>query len=466
MEDPVVGGYTNDKIALRRAIGMGYNVEEEIRVIRQGQGIWATQALPPDVSGHDPKFVGNTKYDPAGARALLDKFGYVDRDKDGWRDLPDGKPLVLKKGTSPNALDRQYDELWKRNMTAIGIRIEFVSQKWPDLLKMSRGGQLQMWQLGNRATTTEGYGFLGNLYGPNAGLANLARFKQPDFDRLYDASRRLPDGPERSKLMREMSQIVAAYQPWKLNAYRIENIILYPGRRLQAQSLQRASVAASGHQREDAAESGRVIVMRKVVVMLLAAALASGAGAQVDPNKVLRSCSASPKPASIRRRTSDLYSNYVNRVMFEPLFRFDFRARAAQDRSQYRRRHSRRVQGRQGVDDQGQARHLLHRRSAFKGRKRELTAADYAFSWKRIVDPKMRSPQLELFDGRIVGMDALVAKAKTTGKFDYDAPVEGLQVVDKYTLRLKLTNPWWDIVADLTGSGSAAVAREVIESVR
>ncbi len=93
---------------------------------------------------------------------------------------------------------------------------------------MARGGQLQMWQLGNRSTTTEGYGFLGLLYGPNAGLANLSRFKQADYDRLYDASRKLPDSPERSKMMREMSQIVAAYAPWKINAYRYENIVLYP----------------------------------------------------------------------------------------------------------------------------------------------------------------------------------------------------------------------------------------------
>jgi ABC-type transport system substrate-binding protein len=228
MEDPVVGGYTNEKIALRRAIGMGYNVDEEVRVIRQGQAEWATQVVPPGVSGHDPKFVGNTKYDPAGAKALLDKFGYIDRDKDGWRDLPDGKPLVLKRGTSPSALERQYDELWQRNMSAIGIKIEFVTQKWPDLLKMARGGQLQMWQLGSRSGTTEGYGFLGLLYGGNAGLANLSRFKQPDFDRLYDASRKLPDGAERSKLVREMSQIVAAYAPWKINAYRYENVVVYP----------------------------------------------------------------------------------------------------------------------------------------------------------------------------------------------------------------------------------------------
>ena len=228
MEDPVVGGYTPEKIALRRAIGMAYNVEEETRVIRQGQAEYASQIVPPGVSGHDPKFVGNTRYDPAAAKALLDKFGYIDRDKDGWRDMPDGKPLVLKKGTVPSALERQYDELWKRNMNAINVKIEFVTQKWPDLLKMARGGQLQMWQLGNRSTSTEGYGFLGLLYGGNAGLANLSRFKLAAYDKAYDASRQLPDGPERAKLMREMSQLVAAYAPWKINAYRFENMIVYP----------------------------------------------------------------------------------------------------------------------------------------------------------------------------------------------------------------------------------------------
>jgi ABC-type transport system substrate-binding protein len=228
MEDPVVGGYTNEKIALRRAIGMAYNVDEEVRIIRQGQAEWASQVIPPGVNGHDPSFVGNTKYDPQAAKALLDKFGYIDRDKDGWRDLPDGRPLVLKKGTHPAALERQYDELWKRNMTAIGVRMEFVTQKWPDLLKMVRLGQLPMWQVGNRATNTDGYGFLGLLYGGNAGLINLARFKQPDYDRLYETSKQLPDSPERLKLVRQMSEIVAAYAPWKINAYRYENVIVHP----------------------------------------------------------------------------------------------------------------------------------------------------------------------------------------------------------------------------------------------
>ncbi len=95
MEDPIVGGYTKDKIALRRAISMAYNVDAEIAVVRQGQGIPATQMIPPPSIGHDPTFVDRSKYDLPAAKALLDKFGYVDRDGDGWRDLPDGKPFTL-----------------------------------------------------------------------------------------------------------------------------------------------------------------------------------------------------------------------------------------------------------------------------------------------------------------------------------------------------------------------------------
>jgi ABC-type transport system substrate-binding protein len=228
MEDPVVGGYTKEKIALRRAISMAYNVDEEIRVLRQGQAEPATQPIPPSVAGYDPKIKGNARHDVAGAKALLDRFGYVDRDGDGWRDLPDGKPLKVMIGSDPSALNRQYDELWQRSLTTVGIRVEFVKQKWPDLLKMARYGQLQMWFLGNINTTPEGFGFMSLLYGPHSGFANLSRFSLPEFNQLYERAQKLPDGAERTQLFRKMSELVNAYAPWLLNAYRYENVLVQP----------------------------------------------------------------------------------------------------------------------------------------------------------------------------------------------------------------------------------------------
>ena len=228
MEDPVVGGYTPEKVALRRAVSMGYNGPEEIKVIRQGQATPANQVIPPTVSGHNPKLPARAIYDPAGARALLDRFGYRDRNDDGYRELPDGTPLTLKLSSAPSAIERQLDELWVRSMTAIGVRIEFNKQKWPDLLKAARLGQLQMFQLGNINTTPEGFGFLGLLYGGNAGFSNLARFRQPDYDRLYVQARGMPYGPEREAVMQKMGEIVNAYAPWNVTVFRYENVLVHP----------------------------------------------------------------------------------------------------------------------------------------------------------------------------------------------------------------------------------------------
>ena len=228
MDDPVVGGYTKEKVALRRAISMSYNVDDEIKIVRQGQGIPATQMIAPNMIGHDPKFNGRAKFDVATANALLDRFGYLDKDGDGWRDLPDGKPFTLQIGSIPSAFDRQLEELWNKSLKSIRIRAQFVKQKFPDLLKQARAGQLQMWGLGNTASTPEGFGVMGLLYGPNSGLSNLPRFNLPEFNEAYDKGKRLPNGPERERLLLKMSELVSVYAPWHLLAYRYENNLTQP----------------------------------------------------------------------------------------------------------------------------------------------------------------------------------------------------------------------------------------------
>jgi len=135
---------------------------------------------------------------------------------------------VLRLNSTIGNFERQVDELWQRSLAAVGIRVEFVKQKFPDTLKAARAGQVQMWGLANTNTTTEGYGFLGLLYGGHAGFSNLSRFNLPEFNQRYEASRRLPDGPARTKLFREMAELVTAYAPWMLDVYRYENVAVYP----------------------------------------------------------------------------------------------------------------------------------------------------------------------------------------------------------------------------------------------
>jgi ABC-type transport system substrate-binding protein len=163
------------------------------------------------------------------AKALLDMFGYVDRDGDGYRELPDGTPLELKANSTPTARDQQSDELWKRSMDDIGVRISFRKAKWPDLLKEANAGKLMMWQLGGSAAAPDADTWLQSLYGPNRGhKGNRSRFAHAEYDRLYERARVMPHGPERTRLYQQMAKIAIAYVPLKVNTHRILTDMWYP----------------------------------------------------------------------------------------------------------------------------------------------------------------------------------------------------------------------------------------------
>jgi ABC-type transport system substrate-binding protein len=229
MDDPVVGGYAPERVALRRAIAMAYDVDTETRVIRQGQAVPATQIIPPGLIGHNPALSARTVHDPAAAAALLDKFGYRQTGPGGYRIRPDGGPLVLKLGSPPDSESREFDELWKRSMDAVGIRIEFVKQKWQDLLKMGQAGQLQMFRLGRLSNTRDGGGLFEILYSKNIATGmNDSRFSLPKYDRLFEQSRTLPDGAERNALYAGMTEIAAAYMPIMLGTYRYRIVLAQP----------------------------------------------------------------------------------------------------------------------------------------------------------------------------------------------------------------------------------------------
>ena len=229
MDDPVVGGYTPQKVALRRAISLGTDVDREIRRARRGQAIAAQSAIAPNTYGYDPAFKSeNSEYNLARAKALLDLNGYVDRDGDGWRDQPDGKALVLKYATQPDPISRQFDELWKKNMDALQVRLQFEIGKWPEQLKRARAGQLMVWALGSSAGSPDGQGALEMAYGPSSGGGNLARFKLQAYDDAYRRVNALPDGPERLAAIDETKKLLVAYMPYKYNVHRVINELTQP----------------------------------------------------------------------------------------------------------------------------------------------------------------------------------------------------------------------------------------------
>jgi ABC-type transport system substrate-binding protein len=228
MDDPVVGGYTPQKVALRRAIALAVDTRREIDIVRRGQAIPAQSVVGPGVWGYDPEFrseMGDVSR--ARAKGLLDLAGYVDRDGDGWRDQPDGSPLRIEYATQPDDLNRQIITQWKKNMDAIGVRIVFKTAQWPENQKAARVGKLMMWGLGWTAGP-DGEGFLELGYSPSKGQANYARFASPEYDRLYEQQRSLPNGAERLRVMTKMKEILVAYMPYKAHVHRIWTDLAQP----------------------------------------------------------------------------------------------------------------------------------------------------------------------------------------------------------------------------------------------
>jgi len=222
MEDATVGGYTPEKIALRRAVALGMNTPREIDYAYGGQATIANQPLLPFTSGYDDK--AHTElgdYDPARAKALLDLYGYVDRDGDGWRDMPDGAPLVLKMAGQTDDRTRRTNEVFKKSMDAIGIRTTFTIAQWPENLKAARAGKLPMWAVGSYAAGPDGQSSLARYHSKQIGGQNMARFRLPAFDAIYERMQVLPDGPERAALFEQAKKLAIAYMPYKMRLNRI-----------------------------------------------------------------------------------------------------------------------------------------------------------------------------------------------------------------------------------------------------
>jgi ABC-type transport system substrate-binding protein len=222
MDDPVVGGYTAPQVALRRAIGLGSDTRKVIAYAYNGLGTVSQGPTLPGTSAHDPTLKTEfSDYDPARARALLDLYGFVDKNGDGWRERPDGSPLVLKVNSEPQARNRKIAEVLVNNMTEIGIRVEVKVAQWPENLKAARAGNYQMWGVGLYAASPDGSGAFQRFDSRQIGGQNMARVRLPRFDQIIDKLDSLPDGPERKALFREAERLAVAYMPYKFTLCRM-----------------------------------------------------------------------------------------------------------------------------------------------------------------------------------------------------------------------------------------------------
>lgn len=225
----VVGGYTPERIALRRAISMAYPIQDEIRVVEKNQAIAAYSPIAPGMTGYVAERPDSLDYNPAKAKALLDMFGYIDRDGDGWRDMPDGSPLVIEHAGTPDLRYRTRNELWRRAMDAIGIRMTFDKvMKLPDLRGEAQEGKIQMFSYGWIADFPDGENFLQLFSTKSIGGSNYTMFSMTEYDAMHERIKVMPDSPERTALYQKMVRLLWVYNPWRVNTLKQGTILIQP----------------------------------------------------------------------------------------------------------------------------------------------------------------------------------------------------------------------------------------------
>ena len=217
---------TKERIALRRAIALGWDADSLIRIVLAGQAIPANQLIPPGVGGHDPTLPTKSSYDPATANALLDRFGYDKRDPDGYRRAPDGR-LTLTLSLRTGGISRETQTLWKKNMDALGLRTEYDLAPFQEIIKNLEKGKFQMYQ-GGFGGSPSGYNEHSQLHGRQPQRVNTAQFANADYDRAAEQFLRAASDEEQIEAAHAMNDVARTYMPLLPVYFRLESDYVQP----------------------------------------------------------------------------------------------------------------------------------------------------------------------------------------------------------------------------------------------
>ena len=227
VDDPVVGGMDNDRIALRRAIALAIDTETLVKVVYSGQALSANQLVPPGVAGHDPARPWRPLYDPAAAKALLDRFGYGKLDADGYRKAPDGRPLTVTVTLRSGTISREIQTLAKKCMDAVGLRVDFHVTPFQDAIKELEKGEYQVY-FGGFGGSPSGWPELLQLYGKQTQQINVSRFKFAAYDRAAEQFLRSATEADQIAVARRMNELAQTYMPELPVIFRQQNDFVQP----------------------------------------------------------------------------------------------------------------------------------------------------------------------------------------------------------------------------------------------
>ncbi|HEX8294730.1 MAG TPA: ABC transporter substrate-binding protein [Chthoniobacteraceae bacterium] len=215
LDDPVLG--PNPK--LRQALSAAYDAQTYSDIFYDSVAPVAEQLIPPGLYGHQRDWKNPYGFDLEKAQRLIAEAGYP-----GGIDPKTGRPLeLLLEITAVGSEDRQRAEFEQRCFERIGVRVRVSENTFARLLQKQDTGDFQMasgtgW--GADYPDPENFFFL--LYSKNVPPAgkNITRYKNPEFDRLFEQMATMESGPERLEIVGKMTALVAEDCPQILNFHK------------------------------------------------------------------------------------------------------------------------------------------------------------------------------------------------------------------------------------------------------
>lgn len=215
MLDDIVGGYTDEKRALRQAVSIVLDANEYLDIFFNGRGVAASGPVPPGIFGHragaegvnphvdewDPVLKRSRRKPIETARKLMAKAGFA-----GGR-MPDGSPLTLyfDHSSSGDPTFRSRLEWMQRKLDLIGVRIKERATELSRFREKLRQGNWQMSGGGWLADYPDPENFLFLFYGPNSkakkGGTNATNYESAEFDRFFLQMETMANGPKRQELI-------------------------------------------------------------------------------------------------------------------------------------------------------------------------------------------------------------------------------------------------------------------------
>lgn len=217
MLNEVVGGYSELARKLRQAISIAIDYEEYISIFLNGRGVVASGPIPPGIFGYTADQSGMNPYvyksqdNQVGrksliqAKLLLAQAGYPN-----GRDIKTGNPLILNYDVAASGAPEEkavFDWMVKQ-FEKLDIALNIRATQYNRFQEKIRNGTVQIFNLGWSADYPDPENFLFLLYGPNSvfeyGGQNTTNYQNPDYDRLFNRIKNIPNSPKRLAIINQM----------------------------------------------------------------------------------------------------------------------------------------------------------------------------------------------------------------------------------------------------------------------